>query len=196
MVKKHILKKFVGLNDWNNNSNLIKRARNILDKEVNRYYKEINSNDKDNKIVKDDQSKHRITEVIMPLEYYISRFQHNISLNIRNCQFRSIKMKRFTENFDIISRLFIDEDKSIEYVAKWMRMSNKTLEKWITTYFRAAFRRSASMKNEIITKFNRTHNIKGLIEICLSWNKGKWVNTKSILSYIQNGNLDREKNPF
>ena len=105
-------------------------------------------------------------------------------------------MKRFTENFDIISRLFIDEDKSIEYVAKWMRMSNKTLEKWITTYFRAAFRRSASMKNEIITKFNRTHNIKGLIEICLSWNKGKWVNTKSILSYIQNGNLDRETNPF
>ena len=78
MVKKHILKKFVGLNDWNNNSNLIKRARNILDKEVNRYYKEINSNDKDNKIVKDDQSKHRITEVIMPLEYYIQ--DSNITL--------------------------------------------------------------------------------------------------------------------
>ena len=49
------------------------KSCNLFDKEVNRYYTEINSINKNNKIVKDDQSKHKNTNVIMSLEYYISR---------------------------------------------------------------------------------------------------------------------------
>ena len=51
-------------------------------------------------------------------------------------------------------------------------MFNKTLKKWIKTYLRTLYRykKWKSMNNEITTKFNKTHYIKGLIKNYLAWN--------------------------
>ena len=48
-------------------------------------------------------------------------------------------------------------------------------------------------RNEQIMKvnnqINRLQNIKGLIQVYIGLNKGKWVNTKGILGFIKPWNL-------
>ena len=40
----------------------------------------------------------KITESIMPLDYYAPWYQNNIELSNRNCNFRHIDIKRFENN--------------------------------------------------------------------------------------------------
>ena len=56
-------------------------------------------------------------------------------------QIETLKMKssnysKFADNFLIIKRLYEDENKSIDFITKWLRISKSNLQLWISRYFK------------------------------------------------------------
>ena len=74
----------------------------------------------------------------MPFDVYTSKVQQNIDLLIRPVKFRSKYMRRIDKNIDVINKLFYEENKEVQFIAKWMRIplkifvrSMKSYTKWI-----------------------------------------------------------------
>ena len=124
------------------------------------------------------------TDIILPLHYFDSKIQINYIPKARNIRFRNIQMKKVRDNFDIIERLIIKEDKSFEDVAKWLRMNIKVFEKSLDVYFRTLNKRSKHMQEEYQYKLERMKVLKNLTESYLASNKGRWVTVKMILDFI------------
>ena len=40
------------------------------------------------------------------------------------------------DNFDIIKRLYEEENKSWEFISRWLRISTANLQLWINKYFK------------------------------------------------------------
>ena len=68
---------------------------------------------------------------------------------------RSSNFNKFIENFNIIKRLYEEEDKDIKFIARWLRMSIANLQHWIDRYFRSIYKQKEietiiNIKREII----------------------------------------------
>ena len=152
--KRNLLVKFIGLNDCNDNIISLKRAINIIDKDVKRYYESKEIKFKSSQNIKEIENSQN-TDVIVPLNYYVSKFQLNYIPKISTIGFRNAQMKRIHNNFDIIERLFIEDNKSFEDVAKWLRINIKVFEKCLDAYFRILNKRSKHMQEEYHYKLER-----------------------------------------
>ena len=53
---------------------------------------------------------------------------------IETLKMKSSNFSKFADNFLIIKRLYEDENKSIDFIAKWLRISKSNLQLWISRY--------------------------------------------------------------
>ena len=73
----------------------------------------------------------------MPSEFYYSRLVDNMKPSNFDCRFRSTKLNEIHANLSIIERMLFEENKSIKYVAKWLRIPAKSIMSTLRTYFKA-----------------------------------------------------------
>ena len=161
----------------------------MINNAFNRYYaknirKEEKSEDKIEIYL--SQEKH---EILMPFDLYTSKAQENIDFIMTKTYFRNKHMQKIDRNIDIISKLFYEEKRDVQYIAKWMRIPVKLFAKWIKSYFEQINDRTSKSLIKIKNKIERFKDIKGLIQIYLGLNRGKCVNAKDILKFIQPCNL-------
>ena len=98
-------------------------------------------------------------ELILPLSHYEDVIQNRIKVKVKPGKFRSAKMKKFLENFEIVERLFMEEDKDLDFVAKWLRMSVKDLRQCIIKYFNSKHRTESSANEQYLKKLKRKKDI-------------------------------------
>ena len=131
-----LLKDSIGFNDSQQNVLRVKQAMRLLVKNISRYYKR---KDDDNKsepnqpqtINGEDQ-----TQVLIPLDVYSSKVLENIDILIRDSnKFRSNQMKKIANNIDVIHKMIYEDKKEIEYVAKWIRIPIKIFIKYLSKYY-------------------------------------------------------------
>ena len=72
------------------------------------------------------QEKH---EILMPFDLYTSKAQENIDFIMTKTYFRNKHMQKIDKNIDIISKLFYEEKRDVQYIAKWMRIPVKVFAK-------------------------------------------------------------------
>ena len=86
------------------------------------------------------------------------------------------------DNFSIIKRLYEKENRSLSYIARWMRMSERNLEHWIHRNYKQLVRQSEDSKKKVQRK-QRLDLIKMSIKNFMNCNKGKWVVIRQMVEY-------------
>lgn len=94
-------------------------------------------------------------------------------------------MKKFEENFEIVERLFMEEEKDVEFVARWLRMKQKDLLKCIDRYFRSRSLNAPLVREEYNSKLNRMKEIKEHVEVFLSQKRGRCVTIKGMTDHAK-----------
>ena len=94
-------------------------------------------------------------------------------------------MLRIDKSIDVINKLLYEENKEVQYIAKWMRISFKIFVRSMKSYTKWIENKSFESRTRINNRKERFQNIKGLIEIYLGLNRGKCENSKDILNFIQ-----------
>ena len=94
---------------------------------------------------------------------------------------------KFVDNFWIIKRLYEIENRSIEFIARWLRMSRSNLQLCIDRYFNYLSRHEEQSIKYII-KEERINKIIECIHEFLDLNKRRWVTTFQMVDYI-NSNM-------
>ena len=75
--------------------------------------------------------------------------------------FRNKHMQKIDKNIDIISKLFYEEKRDVQYLAKWMRIPVKVFAKWIKSFFEQIYDRTTKSLIKIKNKIERFKDIKG-----------------------------------
>lgn len=125
--KVFLLEKFIGINLSKDNINKIVRARKVLEKQIDKYYRHKIPNkekpqDKYKILEPDDQGK-----VVLASEYVDKlRYKHKTSTKRG---FRSKSMRKFLENIIIIQKMAFEDNRSVGYICKWLRISPTELSK-------------------------------------------------------------------
>ena len=83
--------------------------------------------------------------------------------------------------------MLFEQNKDIRYVSKWIRMPVKLFITSINITNQILIQTNKNVKK--ITKINRLLNVKGLVQIYMGLNRGKCINTKGILDFINPCNL-------
>ena len=104
---------------------------------------------------------------------------------------RSSNFNKFIENFNIIKRLYEEEDKDIRFIARWFRMSIANLQLWIDRYFRSIYKQK-EIEIIINIKRQRIEMIKDNIKQFMMNNKGRWVVVNQMVDYINNYNFNKQ----
>ena len=187
--KQFLFKNFVGFNDCQENWAQVKRAIQILSRNINRYYKD----QKESKVsnleeikLTDSLSKE---DVLVPFDFYSSKVLDDIDVLIINSNFRSNQMSKIENNIEIIHKMFYEENKDIDYISKWLRIPIKKFIRCMSRYKKWVENRSKDVQAKNQQKIERIQDIKGLIQMYLALNKGKWINIKRILDFISPWNL-------
>ena len=187
--KQFLFKNFVGFNDCQENWAPVKRAIQILSRNINRYYKDQKeskvSNSEEIKLT-DSLSKE---DVLVPFDFYSSKVLDDIDVLIINSNFRSNQMSKIENNIEIIHKMFYEENKFIDYISKWLRIPIKKFIRCMSRYKKWVENRSKDVRAKNQQKIERIQDIKGLIQMYLALNKGKWINIKRILDFIRPWNL-------
>ena len=103
----------------------------------------------------------------------------------------SSNFSKFVDNFWIIKRLYEIENRSIEFIARWLRMSRSNLQLCIDRYFNYLSRHEEqSIKYK--TKEERINKIKECIYEFLDINKRRWVTTFQMVDYINSNIFKRD----
>ena len=111
----------------------------------------------------------------------------------------SSNFSKFIDNYGIIKRLFEEENKSIQFIARWLRMSKSNLQLWINRYFK-----HLRKHNELIIKHKlkeeRVSKIKSSIVEFLNINRRRCVTVLEMVEFINNGvfkdNQDNKTNYY
>ena len=179
----------MGFNDCHENWTPTKRAIRILARNINRYYKDkkenIENNPEEIKLT-DNLSKE---DVLVPFDFYSSKVLDDIDVLIINSNFRSNQMSKIENNIEIIQKMIYEENKDIDYVSKWLRIPIKKFILCMNRYNKLINIRSKDVQTKNKQKIERIQDIKGLIQMYLALNKGKWINIKRILDFISPWNL-------
>ena len=187
--KQFLFKNFVGFNDCQENWAPVKRAIQILSRNINRYYKDQKESKVSNSeeiTLTDSLSKE---DVLVPFDFYSSKVLDDIDVLIINSNFRSNKMSKIENNIEIIHKMFYEENKDIDYISKWLRIPIKKFIRCMSRYKKWVENRSKDVQAKNQQKIERILDIKGLIQMYLALNKGKWINIKRILDFISPWNL-------
>ena len=104
---------------------------------------------------------------------------------------KSSNFSKFADNFLIIKRLYEDENKSINFIAKWIRISKSNLQLRISRYFK-----HLDKYNDEITKHKikeeRSNKIRDIIWEFFDINKRRWVTVCQMVEYIDNGMFKKD----
>ena len=128
-------------------------------------------------------------EILMPFDVYTSKVIEEIDLLMVPKSFRNKYMKKIDQNIDFINKLMYEEKRDLVFIAKWLRIPLKFFVKSLNRYTKQIKSQYISYRVNLNQKVDRLVNIKGLIQIYIGLNKGKCINTKSILNFIQPWNL-------
>ena len=187
--KQFLFKNFVKFNDCQENWAPVKRAIQILSRNINRYYKDQKeskvSNSEEIKLT-DSLSKE---DVLVPFDFYSSKVLDDIDVLIINSNFRSNQMSKIENNIEIIHKMFYEENKDIDYISKLLRIPIKKFIRCMSRYKKWVENRSKDVQAKNQQKIERIQDIKGLIQMFLALNKGKWINIKRIPDFISPWNL-------
>ena len=179
----------MGFNDCQENWAPVKRAINILTRNINRYYKD----QKESKVSNSEEIKMTDSlskeDVLVPFDFYSSKVLDDIDVLIINSNFRSNQMSKIENNIEIIHKMFYEENKDINYISKWLRIPMKKFIRCMSRYKKWVENRSKDVQAKNQQKIERIQDIKGLIQMYLALNKGKWINIKRILDFISPWNL-------
>ena len=97
----------------------------------------------------------------------------------------SSNFSKVIDNFWIIKRLYEDESKSIEFIARWLRMSKLNLLLWINRYFKY-LRKLDELNIKHRLKKARVNRIKNSIFEFLDINKRRCVTVLQMVEHINN----------
>ena len=125
----------------------------------------------------------------MLFDVYTSKIIEEIDLLMVPKSFRNKYMKKIDQNIDFINKLMYEEKRDLVFIAKWLRISLKIFVKSLNRYTKQIKSQYISYRVNLNQKVDRLVDIKGLIQIYIGLNKGKCINTKSILNFIQPWNL-------
>ena len=128
-------------------------------------------------------------EILMPFDVYTSEVIEEIDLLMVPKSFRNKYMKKIDQNIDFINKLIYEEKRDLVFIAKWLRIPLKFFAKSLNRYTKQIKSQYISYRVNLNQKVDRLVDIKGLIQIYIGLNKGKYINTKSILNFIQPWNL-------
>ena len=187
--KQFLFKNFVGFNDCQENWAPVKRAIHILSRNINRYYidqKESKVSNSEEIKLTDSLSKE---DVLVPFDFYSSKVLDDIDVLIINSNFRSNQMSKIENNIEIIHKMFYEENKDIDSISKWLRIPIKKFIRCMSRYKKWVENRSKDVRAKNQQKIEKIQDIKGLIQMYLALNKGKWINIKRILDFISPWNL-------
>ena len=82
-------------------------------------------------------------------------------------------MSKIENNIEIIQKMIYEENKDIDYVSKWLRISIKKFILCMNRYNKWINNRSKHVQTKIKLKIERMQDIKGLIQMYLALNKRK-----------------------
>ena len=120
---------------------------------------------------------------------YTSKVKQNIDLLIRPVNFRNKYMLRIDKSIDVINKLLYEENKEVQFIEKWIRISLKIFVRSMKSYTKWIENKSFESRIRLNNRIEGFQNIKGLIEINLWSNREKCVNAKDILNFIKTWNL-------
>ena len=104
-------------------------------------------------------------EIWIPYDLYKSKVQEKFDLFINKQTFRNRYMRKIENNIDIINKLLYDDNKSIMFVAKWMRIPFRIFVKHLKQYLRWIYANSIESNVKTNNKIERIKNLKELIEV-------------------------------
>ena len=111
----------------------------------------------------------------------------------------SSNFSKVIDNFWIIKRLYEDENKSIEFRARWLRMSKINVLLWIDRYFKH-LRKHDELNIKHKLKEERVNKIKSSIFEFLDINRRRCVTVLQMVEHINNGifknNIDNKTNYY
>ena len=128
-------------------------------------------------------------DVLVPLDFYTSKVLDDIDILIDNTNFRSNHMSKIEKNIEVIQKMIFEEKKDIDFISKWLRIPTKKLISCINKFNKWNKNKKKNVEEKIKKKIERIQDIKGLIQMYLKINRGKWINIKRILDFIRPWNL-------
>ena len=169
------------MNDNQSNISKTVKALKILDQDLNRT--KARSTKLFDKV--QEEKKNQITKpckVAEEVALFLSiRDQLSIQ-SIDSTKSASRSFNKFMDNFSIIKRLYEEENQSLSYIARWMRMSECNLEHWIHRYYKQLARQSEDSKKKE-QREQRLDLIKMSIKNFMNCNKGKWVVIRQMVEF-------------
>ena len=140
-------KNFIGINDNQSNISKTVKALKILDQDLNRT--KARSTKLFDKVQEEKQN--QITKPCKVAEEVALFLNIRDQLSIQSTdstKSASRNFNKFMDNFSIIKRLYEEENQSLSYIARWMRMSELNLEHWIHRYYKQLARQSEDSKKK------------------------------------------------
>ena len=128
-------------------------------------------------------------DVLVPLDFYKSKVLDDIDILIVNTHFRSNHMNKIEKNIEVILKMIFVVKKDIDFISKWLRIPTKKFISCINKFNKWNKYKKKNVEEKIKKKIERIQDIKGLIQMYLRINIGKWINIKRILDLICPWNL-------
>ena len=85
--------------------------------------------------------------------------------------------------------MLFEDHKDVDYVAMGLGIPSKIFIWSMIKYKEWIDKKSDQQRSKNKMKIERLINIKGLIQVCMGLNRGKWIKTNGILSFIKPWNL-------
>ena len=104
---------------------------------------------------------------------------------------RSSNFSRFIENLNIIKSLYEEENKEINFIARWLRISIANLKLWINRYFRSIYKQK-EIDVIINIKRQRIDTIIDQIKQFMMKNNGRWDVVNQIVNYINSHSFNEQ----
>ena len=135
---KNALQSLIGFNDGSKNMNQVIKASKLIDIELDKC-----SNSQFD--TRHEEQKEQLTTSLdqtieVPSEFYYSRIVDNMKPRNTGCAFRSTRLKQIHANLSIIERMLFEDNRSMKYVAKWLRIPAKDIIGTLRQYFEALIR--------------------------------------------------------
>ena len=81
--------------------------------------------------------------------------------------------------------MLFKDHRDVDYVSKWLRIPSKIFIRSIRKYKEWVDKKNEQQRSKIKMKIERLTNIIGLMQVYIGLNRGKWINTNGILSFIK-----------
>ena len=122
--------------------------------------------------------------VLVSPDLHTSKVLDDIDILIVNTNFRSNHMSKIEKNIEVIQKMIFEDKKDIDFISEWLRIPTKKFISCINKFNKWNKNKKKNVEEKIKKKIERIQDIKGLIQIYLRINSGKWINIKRILDFI------------